>query len=241
MPAISKENKKRTGDHEGRAYKKIRQMLFYNEIIPGQKISCSDLSKKLKMSPTPVIQALKFLQFQNLVRHEPNRGYFIQNASVKEIEEVYDLRIILEKNSLDMGLKNLDENNTSRLKEVFEKSSEVFNQFISGNVTETVVNDVLLLDREFHLTIASLSGSTLHEKFLQTLFDLTYLKYRNIFAFTTPFRHEVKDEHGDILFAIVTKNLDLAKKAVSRHLKNARKQAILCLKRKIDKKGNRDF
>ena len=72
---------KRTGpipeiDHTQKAYMGIRRMLFHNEIGPGQKISYRDLAERLKMSSTPVIQAFKQLEFQELVRHEPNHGYY---------------------------------------------------------------------------------------------------------------------------------------------------------------------
>ncbi len=53
------------------AYNAIRQMLFYNEIHPGQKIKYKDLAGRIGVSMTPVIQALKWLEFRNIVRHEP--------------------------------------------------------------------------------------------------------------------------------------------------------------------------
>ena len=48
---------------------------FFNETSPGQKIAYGDLAKRLGMSTTPIIQALKRLDEQGLVRYEPNRGY----------------------------------------------------------------------------------------------------------------------------------------------------------------------
>ena len=92
------ENTKKSGvgktkeDFTKEAYMGIRRMFFHNEIIPGQKISYGDLAKRLNMSTTPVIQALKHLEFQGLVRHEPNRGYYTENVSLEEITEVCNFR-----------------------------------------------------------------------------------------------------------------------------------------------------
>ena len=74
----------------------IRRMFFVNDITPGQRVSYGDLAKRLGMSTTPVIQALKRLEDQGLVRHEPNRGYFTEEISLKEITEIYDFREIIE-------------------------------------------------------------------------------------------------------------------------------------------------
>ena len=49
-----------------RAYQGIRSLMLHNEIAPGQKISYRELAERLGMSQTPVIQALKWLEFQQL-------------------------------------------------------------------------------------------------------------------------------------------------------------------------------
>ena len=56
--------KKTKEDFTQEAYMGIRRMFFLNEIIPGQKISYGDLAKRMNMSTTPVIQALKRLEAQ---------------------------------------------------------------------------------------------------------------------------------------------------------------------------------
>ena len=83
-------NKKETekSDLTYKAYHAIRKMLFYNEIQPGQKIKYKDLANRIGVSMTPVIQALKWLEFRNIVRHEANKGYYINEVSLKEIKEI---------------------------------------------------------------------------------------------------------------------------------------------------------
>lgn len=91
------------------AYNAIRQMLFYNEIHPGQKIKYKDLAGRIGVSMTPVIQALKWLEFRNIVRHEPNRGYYINEISLKEIAEVYNTRLLIEVALVSDVMARLDE------------------------------------------------------------------------------------------------------------------------------------
>ena len=99
------------------AYEGIRRMLFHNEIVPGQKISYRELAEKLNMSLTPVIQALKRLEHQGLVRHETNRGYFTAPMSVQEVEEIYELRELIEVSLLPAVLDNL---NNAALKQLHQ-------------------------------------------------------------------------------------------------------------------------
>ena len=108
--------KKTKDDFTQEAYMGIRRMFFLNEIIPGQKISYGDLAKRLDMSTTPVIQALKRLEYQGLVRHEPNRGYYTENISLKEITEIYEFRELIETSLLPKIISRIDKKGLKTLK-----------------------------------------------------------------------------------------------------------------------------
>jgi DNA-binding GntR family transcriptional regulator len=92
------------------AYQDIRRMIFLKELNPGQKVAYREMAERLGMSLTPVVQALKHMEFMGLVRHEPNRGFFIEQISPKEIEEAYELREMLETSLLPSVIKGLDDN-----------------------------------------------------------------------------------------------------------------------------------
>ncbi len=61
MPSKKSNKDTEKSDLTYKAYSAIRQMLFYNEIQPGQKIKYKDLANSIGVSMTPVIQALKWL------------------------------------------------------------------------------------------------------------------------------------------------------------------------------------
>jgi DNA-binding GntR family transcriptional regulator len=152
-----------------KAYRGIRQMLFLHEITPGQKIQYGDLAKRLKMSTTPIIIALKWLEVQGLVTHEPNRGYSTEPISLQQVKEIYDLRELLE---------------ISLLPEAISKSSKKGLQKLRASVEAHLdasrsdyTNEWLRTDMEFHLALASLSGMETHLNVLRYLFDLFYLRY----------------------------------------------------------------
>ena len=165
------------GGHAQKAYAGIRRMLFHNKLVPGQKISYRDLSERLGMSQTPVIQALKWLEFQGLVRHEPNRGYFTAPISLREVEEIYEFRQLIEISLLPRTIDTLDNAGLTRLE-------VALNDHLKA-AREVYLYHRLEKDMVFHLTLSALSGHHVKQQALGNLFDLLYLKYGGSILFST--------------------------------------------------------
>jgi DNA-binding GntR family transcriptional regulator len=219
-------------DHTHKAYMGIRKMLFHNEIVPGQKISYRDLAERLSMSPTPVIQALKWLEIQGLVRHQPYRGYYTEPVSLKEVEEIYTFRELLEVSLLPETLKNLDKKAIKRLKNALEAHLTA--------LRSVYLNERLIKGMEFHLILASLSGMGIQQQTLRHLYDLLYLKYRGNILFVS-LMNSVDTEHKEIFDFVVSRNLQGSQEALSRHISNVKKHVIEGLALMIEEKESSEF
>ena len=200
-----------------KAYRAIRQMLFHKELVPGQKIQYRDLAKKLGMSPTPVIQALQWLEFQGLVHREQNRGTFVEPFSMDEVDEIYELRQQIELALLPISLKKMKDADIENLEKAYKAHLE--------SETATYLNDRLLKDMEFHIALASISGWKVHLRTLQNLFDLLYLKYRGNYMSARP-ADIVHQEHQEIFKAVKARDADRAYQALSNHLTHV-KEAVM--------------
>src|SRR5690606_12099784 len=66
------------------------------EFAPGERMYELELSEKLKVSRTPIREALKSLAGEGLLDHVPNRGYYVRAYSVDDIVEAYEIRAALE-------------------------------------------------------------------------------------------------------------------------------------------------
>ena len=216
-----KNNKKGNKDLTHKAYMGIRHMFFFKEIVPGQKIAYRDLSERLEMSPTPVVQALKWLQFQGLVQHIPNRGYYAAPFSIQEVQENFEVRKLVELSLLPKIIKNIDQKGAMLLKQ----SLEAHRKTRSG----TFLNEKLIKDRDFHLALASLSNANVQHQVLQQLFDTLFLKYRGGY-FSSPQRSQTVDEHLLIFRSVVAKDIKTARKAIADHISRAKKQVLKNLK-----------
>ena len=196
-----------------KAYQGIRQMLFYNEIIPGQKIKYQDLADKIGVSITPVIHALKWLEFKNIVSHEPNRGYFVNEVSLKEIKEIYDTRLLLEVSLVPEIINSVDDESIQRLK---QSQDDYFTA-----VDEENYYSRLMTDMKFHLTLASISQCRIQLKMLQELFDMLLLKYtRNLVLLGI--MDSSLNEHANIFDSLKNRDAVSLNNALSAHLDHVR-------------------
>ncbi len=219
-------------DHTKKAYHGIRQMLFHNEIVPGQKISYRDLAERLGMSSTPVIQALKWLELKGLVRHEPNRGYYTESISVSEVEEIYEFRSLIELSLLPEVIRLLDGEGRQRLRTALDNHLNA--------ARDIFLKERLVKDMEFHLTLASLSHRQIQHQVLQNLFDILYLKYRASILFMTPV-DTAGIEHQQLYECVVNGDVEQARKILADHIGHVKEHVVNGLRRVQEEKAESTF
>lgn len=191
--------------------------MFHNEIMPGQKIAYRDLSERLGMSQTPVIQALKWLEFQGLVRNERNRGYFTEPISLQEVEEIYDLRELLEVDLLRKGLTRMTAADLEGVKTAMQ-----------DHLVATEGKDLharLSKDMEFHMQLAACAGTRVQAQSLRNLFDLLYLKYGANVLFSTDMR-QAGSAHETLYEAIAGGDRRRAVQVLRRHIRAVKKHVL---------------
>jgi DNA-binding GntR family transcriptional regulator len=78
------------------AYKHLREAILSGSLLPGERIPEPALAETLGLSRTPIREALQTLAKEGLVEVVPHKGARVRQLSVKEIEEVYQVRAVLE-------------------------------------------------------------------------------------------------------------------------------------------------
>ena len=211
-------NKTSGNGHTKIAHEGIQQLLFNNYIIPGQKISYRMIAEKLGMSLTPVVQAFKILEFQGFVKHEPNKGCYIEPLSLQEIKEIYELRETIEISLLPKVIDNLDTESINKLDAILR----------GNDIEKSNLNNLLIRDRNFHITLASISKQKIQIQTLQNLFDLLYLKYRGSRLFDS-LELTVGSQHQMVFDAVITRDIDKATDAMRSHFKIVKARALSTL------------
>jgi len=172
-------------------FRKIKNMMYYNELAPGQKLLYQDLAKRLNTSITPVIQALKRLEYSNLVTYKRNRGYFMGEITETEVKELYLAREALETYIIPLIVSNLNIKKLNAIRKYFREYNDLSQDR----------RLLILKDAQFHLKIAEFSHNRVIFRLLNEIFDELSLKYRPEYMSDERIKEAIQ-EHRRILIAL---------------------------------------
>ncbi len=88
------------------AYEKLLESLRAGVFVPGARLREEEVSAALGLSRTPVREALRRLEADGIVEHRPRKGAVIRTLSHKEIVELYEMRLVLERTAAEMAAKH---------------------------------------------------------------------------------------------------------------------------------------
>jgi DNA-binding GntR family transcriptional regulator len=74
----------------------LREQIFSGVLLPGNLIDEVALCESLKISRTPLREALKVLSAEGLLRHEPRRGCFVSEVTEQDLDEIFPVIAMLE-------------------------------------------------------------------------------------------------------------------------------------------------
>ncbi|HEY0697406.1 MAG TPA: GntR family transcriptional regulator, partial [Micromonospora sp.] len=103
-----------------RVFEQIRAAIISGELAPGSLYSVVEIASQLGVSRTPVREALLQFAANGMVRFERSRGVRILELSVKDIEEIYSLRLLLEAPSAHRAATEMTDRERTTLRRAFE-------------------------------------------------------------------------------------------------------------------------
>ena len=215
---------KNKADLTREAYNDIRRMIFLNELQPDQKVAYRDMANRLGMSLTPVVQALKHMEFLGLLRHEPNRGFFVQPIDTENITEAYELREMVEINLIPRVVEQLDKDGEMRLNAAMKAYLKACR---TGSLKLRLARDI-----NFHITLAEISNRPLSIRILRYLLDFLYLRFEKELIFSRPQETAIR-EHQKIVDAIISRQARTAQRAMRDHIRNIRNNVLQDLKTRV--------
>jgi DNA-binding GntR family transcriptional regulator len=211
-------------------YKEIKDMMYYNELAPGQKLIYQQLAKRLNVSITPITQALSRLKDSNLVEYIPNKGYFVREITESEVNELYEARAALETWIVPAIVQNID---SQKLKEI----GEYFRQYNNEHKNHRLL---IVKDAQFHLRIAEISNNSVICRILAGVFEEICIKYRPDYMGRERIGQAVR-EHRKILNALKKRDRDEAIAMIIEHNRMGRQHVLDSLKRNRGVRFSEDF
>lgn len=227
----AKANFKKAGSYkkEGRnrespvdvAFKKIKEMMYHHEIVPGQKLLYQELASKLNMSITPVIQALNRLQLLNIVYSERNKGYYVGEADPVEAEELFVAREALETFMVPFIIEKLTDKKINAIERAMKEHTK-------GVSVPQYRRILMIKDTNFHLKIIECSENKVIYNISKLIFEQIYLKYRPEYM-REPRLKEAADEHEMILESLKERDVRKTRRLIKQHIKRGREHVVSSL------------
>lgn len=194
----------------------IKEMILSGSYKAGDHVLESEVALKLGISRAPVREGLKELEKEGIVTVLPRKGTYITKFTLEDIKEVFDIRLLLENNILEILV------NQDRLKEDdFKALEEIVNKMVKiANSNEDELQKAILInmkDMEFHKFLWQKSGSSRREEILSGIFFQLRMamlydtnKTGNLFITAT--------DHYEIIKHLRNGDLESCKRALREHI-----------------------
>jgi DNA-binding GntR family transcriptional regulator len=198
----------------------LRTAILHGYFKPGEKLDQDQIALELKVSRTPIREALKVLEAEGFIEIQSYRGAFVKSISAQDIRAVYEVRWLLEAEVARQACPFLPDDVITDLEKV-----------LLDNEYELSADQELAAfsqDVKLHETLIEFSSNDLIKELLHNLnHRIERVRY---FAMHQPrsYLEESLQEHSIIVSALRQRNADGAGDAMRKHLqKSAERIATL--------------
>jgi DNA-binding GntR family transcriptional regulator len=138
------------------AYGSLRAMILTGELQSGARLTEIELALRLKISRTPLREALNRLVRDGLVTHESHRGYSVAEFDLKYLEEAFEIRAILDGYAAQQAAERISKADKHRLRSILTHTAAM--TALENRSIEDLI-DEMELGLEIHRIIARASGN----------------------------------------------------------------------------------
>ena len=192
----------------------LRDAILSGRLAPGERLQEEALARSMPVSRGPIREALKQLEREGLVIMRRNRGAYVARLSRTDLEEVYSLRLALERLAVQLAVRNADPAYLSELQALVDAMKACADQ----GITEQESAD---LDIRFHEIIYKASKHTrLYDSWTELRPQVVILLLgRNIAELN--FHDQVIKGHQEIVDALQRRDEQAAVAVIEDHLRTS--------------------
>jgi len=196
------------------AYEAIKYRIITCAFRPGEYVNEARVAAILGLGRTPVHQAIDRLMLDGMVEVIPRKGVIVKPVSLDEVMQIIEARLIVEPQGVRMTAERADETDITALSDILGRARQW--------TAVRNVEQMMLLDREFHLVLARAGRNDVFADILRKLHERS-LRFWFISLTDAGHHGAVQDEHGAILQAIRDRDRDAAEAAMRNHIESFRK------------------
>ncbi|MEO8655795.1 MAG: GntR family transcriptional regulator [Ramlibacter sp.] len=191
----------------------LRDRIFNGELLPGSFLDEARLAEQMRISRTPLREALKVLTAEGLVRHEPRRGSFVNEVTEQDLDEIFPVIALLEGRCAYEAARNATDADLQALEALHDK--------LNRHARARRINDYYDVNFAIHEAIIALANN---RWLAQVIVDLRKIvKLSRLQQLHAPGRLEQsRTEHMAVFAALKARDADGADAAMRTHLTRQR-------------------
>ena len=201
-----------------RAYEHLKSAILSGRLDPGKRLAEEHLAKELGVSRTPVREALHKLELEGLIKPLETRGFVVSKDSREEIEELFDMRAILEGYGLRVISEKVSENLLKQLNGLIENAEDALRR--------KQLREVFKWNTQFHDTLHRMVSEKKRLHRLLVNVRKYVLRYREDTLQYPDGGRRALDGHHKIVMALRLKDPDLCERVMREHIQEAKEDAI---------------
>jgi len=215
---LPQNSKKNVVSVREKTYEHLKEKILSGYFKPGERLAEEHLAAKLSVSRTPIREALHKLEQDGLVKPLETRGFCVPQDSIEEMEEIFEIRSIMEGYALRYVCEHITEKTLDELDVTINKAEAALKNM--------KLDMVFTYNTEFHDTIHKLVAKK--PRLLGLMVDMRkyVLRYRKD---TLQYFHGAQrsiDGHRKIMMALRLKDPDLCERIMREHIREAEEDAL---------------
>jgi DNA-binding GntR family transcriptional regulator len=216
MSDISEGQSNVTSLHQGlaseRAYRVLKDQILTCELAPGSSINEGRLAETLKVSKTPIREALAILAYEGFVDVLPRQGYRVREIALADVQEIFNMLLLLEPAAASAAAEHASPEQLRVLRDLSEEPA--------ADTPDDLVTFVTR-NREFHVALAEASGNArLAATLRHTLEELQRLYLSGLDRKAAVQDHH--GQHGELVAALLKGNHHQAHEIARRQVESSR-------------------
>ena len=190
----------------------LRNAIIEGVLKPGERLMEIQVSEELGVSRTPVREAIRKLELEGFVVMIPRRGTYVSDLSIKDINEVFEVRTALDVLAAGMAAERITADELEQMERLLVELGE----YIEQNDIEKIVE----ADSKFHDLLYSASRNNRLVGIINNLRE-QLTRFRSL-SMSYPGRlKEMLVEHTRLVESLGMRNVSLAKRLAGVHMANA--------------------
>ena len=192
-------------------YDALIDLIVGGELAPGQHMVETDLARQLGVSRQPIREALHRMEAEGWVDLRPSQGAFVHVPTDSEVDELLDVRALLEAETARLAARAPSAAQLARLREICREGEAAADA--DDFATAVTANSV------FHAEVAAIGGNAV----LAELADIVGRRVQWYYRMVAPARgHGSWTEHAELIEAIEAGDADRAESVTRKHTERTR-------------------